>query len=153
MNPCYFFPLGIPHRLCISHQPTCWLGVASGNWSWCRRDHMWHVTWHSWQLCGLFTVSPQGQRISYWTCVHMKTTCIQTLHESERSFMYHMHLYHGELQIHCTSNLLCVFSEYSVVGCTTLLVYWSLEFLKLSSETRGYRGIMGSSMKTREVLQ
>jgi hypothetical protein len=29
---------------------------------------------------------------SQWTCVHMKTTCTQTLHESELSFMYHASL-------------------------------------------------------------
>jgi hypothetical protein len=48
-------------------------GVASANWSCCWRGH-------SWQFCGSFTVNPQCQRISYWTCFHM---CTQTLHQSQ----------------------------------------------------------------------
>jgi hypothetical protein len=38
----------------------------------------------------LFTASPWGWRISYRACVHMKTTCTQTLNESELSFMNHV---------------------------------------------------------------
>jgi hypothetical protein len=64
--------------------------------------------WNSWQLCGSFTVSPQGQRISYWTCVHMKTTCTKTLHETELTFMYYMLLYPTKLQIYRSPKLLHV---------------------------------------------
>jgi hypothetical protein len=84
------FPLRLPQRSCTPHQPTHCSGVGSGNWIRCWRTQRSHFAWHSWKLCGLFTASPRGRRISIWTCVHMKTTCTQTVHESELPLMYHM---------------------------------------------------------------
>jgi hypothetical protein len=57
------FPLGPPQRSCVPHHPAHCPGVASRNLSWCWRDH-------SWQLYGLLTASPKGQRIPCWMCSH-----------------------------------------------------------------------------------
>jgi len=103
-----FISFGFTSESCVVHQSTHSSEVASRNWNCCWRDHRWHVAWHSWQLCGLFTVSSWGWTFSYWTCVHM-TSCTQTLHESELSFNYDMLLYHKRLHMYCTSKLLQVF--------------------------------------------
>jgi hypothetical protein len=92
MNPHIYFLWGLPRRLCVLHQLTQCSGVGSRNWKCCWRDK-WHAASHSWQLHGSFTVGPWGQRISYWMCVHMMTTCTQTLHKSEILFMSHMFLH------------------------------------------------------------
>jgi hypothetical protein len=42
---------------------------------------------------------------------------------SELSFVYHMLLYHRKLQIHCSSKLLSVFSEYLVLQSHTELLF------------------------------
>jgi len=109
-NPSNYFLQGYLKIMCTTQSHTLQIGIASGNWSCCWRDHRWHVAWHSWQLCGSF-MSPWGQRISYWTCIHMKTTCTQTLHESELSFMYNMLLYPRNIQYIKTVEC---FSEYPI---------------------------------------
>jgi len=81
------FPLGLSQRLYEPLQPENRSGVACTNLNCCWREHRWHVAWHSWQVCGSFTASPLCLRI-YWTCIHMKTTSTQTLHESELSVIF-----------------------------------------------------------------
>jgi hypothetical protein len=107
-------PSGLPQRWCVPHQPTYYLGFASGNWSCCWRDHMWHVAWHSWLLRVSFTARKRGWRIAYWTCVRMKSTCAQTLHEREFSFMYHMRLSSRKFANISYIETVACFSEYSV---------------------------------------
>jgi len=104
-----FFPLGLPQKPCILHQPAHRSGVASRNWSWCCRDDRWHVVWLSWQICGSFTASTPGRRFYYWICVHMKTPCTQALHEDMLSFLYHMFLHPRKLRIYRTQKMLRAF--------------------------------------------
>jgi len=54
--PVIIFFVATSKRVCVLHQPAQCLGVASENGSCCWRDYRWHVTWHSWQLCGSFLV-------------------------------------------------------------------------------------------------
>jgi hypothetical protein len=73
---------------------------CKGNWKCCLTDRRWHVAWHRWQLCGSLP-RPRGRKTSYWTRVHMKTTCTKiNLYEKwGYSFMYHMLLYRRKLWI------------------------------------------------------
>jgi hypothetical protein len=57
----------------------------------------------------LFILSPQGESISYQTCVHVKNTCTKSLYKCLLSFMYHMLLYLKKLQIYYTSKLVHAF--------------------------------------------
>lgn len=61
MNPCEYFLKD--HVYHTDH--ICFLELQA-----VAEDITGHMLWYSWQLCDLFTVSPWGQRTSYWTCSH-----------------------------------------------------------------------------------
>jgi len=58
-------------------------------------------------------IVPRGLRISYWACAHMKITWVQTRHESELSFIFHVVLKPIKLRLYHTSKLAC--SDYAVL--------------------------------------
>jgi len=64
MNPCHYFLWGyLKNQMYCTNPHTAHCSEdTSGNWSCCWRDYRWHATWHSRQLCGSFTLSPQGPR-------------------------------------------------------------------------------------------
>jgi len=95
------------HFGCAWSQPPCSPDMSPCDyflWGYLK-DSLYHTNW---QLCGLFTASPKGQRISNQTCSH-ETTCSQTLDGSVCSFMYHMVLHHRQLRTYHTKKLLRVF--------------------------------------------